>query len=97
MIITGDSYLRRTGPDPTPIGAGRHDQMLRDTQARRGHQRAEQLNEGSGIEALFDVGIEQVRARPIANNLVYRHVLSGKTTGGADAAAPRSSGDRPSL
>lgn len=52
---------------------GRHDEMLRDAQARRRHQRAEQLNEDSGIEALFDVDIEEIHAPPIANNLVYRH------------------------
>lgn len=52
---------------------GRHEQMRQDAHARLRHKRAEEVNQANGVAGLFDVEIEQVKAKTVADERVYQH------------------------
>lgn len=52
---------------------GRHEQMRHDARARLNHKRAEEVNQANGVDGLFDIPIEQVRAKPVSDDQVYQH------------------------
>lgn len=52
---------------------GRHEQMRQDAHARQKYKRAEELNRADGVAGLFDISIDQVHAKPVADDRVYEH------------------------
>lgn len=52
---------------------GRHEQMRQDAHARLKFKRTEELNHADGVAGLFDISIDQVHAKPVADDRVYEH------------------------